>query len=77
MATTVPTRVPRSADFSKPGYMTTTPTVGPDSAADEPTATFRRLAQLRDSGAFAEAEFQAKRSEMLNRLERGLGTGNK
>ena len=53
---------------SKAGSATTTPMVGPESAADDPTVKLRRLAQLRESGAITDAEFQAKKNELLSRI---------
>ncbi len=36
--------------------------------AEDATVILRRLAQLRDSGAITEAEFQAKKNELLTRI---------
>lgn len=46
----------------------TAPTVVPGSAPNDATATLGRLAELRDSGAITEAEFQAKKSDLLARI---------
>jgi MFS family permease len=53
---------------SKVGSTTTTPTVGLEPAAEDATDTLRRLAQLRDSGVITEAEFQAKKDDLLSRI---------
>jgi len=53
---------------SKTGGTTTTPTTGPEPAADDATLKLRKLAQLRDSGAITEPEFQAKKAELLSRI---------
>jgi len=47
---------------------TTTPTVDLESPGGDATVTLRRLAQLRDSGAITESEFQEKKHELLNRI---------
>lgn len=47
---------------------TTTPTVDLESAVEDDTVKLRRLAQLRDSGVITEAEFQAKKDELLRRI---------
>jgi hypothetical protein len=46
----------------------TTSAEGLDSAAEDATVKLRRLAQLRDSGAITEAEFQAKKNDLLSRI---------
>lgn len=46
----------------------TTPMANPDSAAEDATVTLRRLAQLRDSGAITEADFEAKKNDLLSRI---------
>lgn len=43
----------------------------PDDAVntdDDPLATIKRLSELRDAGALSEAEFEAKKTELLNRI---------
>jgi Short C-terminal domain len=51
---------------SKPGSVTTTPTVEP--AADDAVTKLRQLAQLRDSGVITEADFQAKKDDLLSQV---------
>ncbi len=53
---------------STAGPVTTTPAAGLESAAEDATVKLRRLAQLRDSGVITEAEFQAKKNDLLNRI---------
>ena len=53
---------------SQPGPVTTTPTVGPEHPADDAATRLRRLAQLRDSGVITEAEFQAKKDDLLTQI---------
>jgi Short C-terminal domain len=53
---------------SMPGPTTTTPAVNPEPAGEDATVKLRRLAQLRDSGVITEAEFQAKKDELLSRI---------
>jgi uncharacterized protein YacL len=53
---------------SQPGSATTTPTVDLEPAAEDATVKLRRLAQLRDSGVITEAEFQAKKDDLLNQI---------
>lgn len=53
---------------SKAGSRSTTPTAGPESAADDATVRLHRLAQLRDSGAITEADFEAKKNDLLIRI---------
>jgi MFS family permease len=48
--------------------VTTTLTAGLESAAEDATVKLRLLAQLRDSGVITEAEFQAKKDDLLNRI---------
>ena len=56
-------------DEAQPGKETTaTPKGGSEPAVDEPTTKLRQLAQLRDSGVITEAEFQAKKDELLSRI---------
>ena len=50
------------------GPTTATPTVDLDSANGDATVKTRQLAQLRDSGVITEAEFQAKKNELLSRI---------
>jgi hypothetical protein len=52
----------------QPGPATTTPTVGLEPAAEDATVKLRRLAQLRDSGVITEAEFQAKKDDLLAQI---------
>jgi len=47
---------------------TTTPTVDLEPAAEDATVKLRRLAQLRDSGVITEAEFQAKKDDLLTQI---------
>jgi Short C-terminal domain len=53
---------------SQPGPATTMPTVGPEPPADDAVTRLRRLAQLRDSGVITEAEFQAKKDDLLTQI---------
>ena len=53
---------------STAGSTTATPTTAVESAAEDDTVQLRRLAQLRDSGVITEAEFQAKKDELLRRI---------
>jgi Short C-terminal domain len=53
---------------SQPGPATTTPTAGPELPADDAVNRLRRLAQLRDSGVITEAEFQAKKDDLLTQI---------
>jgi hypothetical protein len=53
---------------SQPGPATTTPTAGLEPAAEDATVKLRRLAQLRDSGVITEAEFQAKKDDLLTQI---------
>jgi hypothetical protein len=43
-------------------------TVDLDRAAEDATVKLRRLAQLRDSGVITEAEFQAKKDDLLSQI---------
>ncbi|HEY7262291.1 MAG TPA: SHOCT domain-containing protein [Trebonia sp.] len=52
---------------SRPGPGTSA-TTGPEPAADDAAARLRRLAQLRDSGVITEADFQAKKEELLSQI---------
>jgi len=52
----------------QPGSATTTPTVDVEPAAEDATVKLRRLAQLRDSGVITEADFQAKKDELLTQI---------
>jgi hypothetical protein len=52
----------------QPGAAATTPTVGPEPAADDAATKLRRLAQLRDSGVITEADFQAKKDDLLTQI---------
>jgi hypothetical protein len=53
---------------SQPGPAATTPTVGPEPPADDAATRLRQVAQLRDSGVITEAEFQAKKDELLTQI---------
>ncbi len=53
---------------SQPGPATTTPTVGPGPEPDDAVTKLRRLAQLRDSGVITEADFQAKKDDLLSQV---------
>jgi hypothetical protein len=52
----------------QPGSPTTTPTAFPEPEADDAATKLRRLAQLRDSGVISEADFQARKDDLLSRL---------
>jgi acetoin utilization protein AcuC len=43
-------------------------TAGPELPADDAVNRLRRLAQLRDSGVITEAEFQAKKDDLLTQI---------
>jgi hypothetical protein len=45
-----------------------TPTAGPMPTAHDPATKLRQLAQLRDSSVITEAEFQAKKDDLLSRI---------
>jgi len=51
-----------------PGSATSTPAGDLDPVAEEATVRLRRLAQLRDSGVITEAEFQAKKDDLLTQI---------
>ena len=53
---------------SKAAAATITPTLGAEAATEDATVKLRRLAQLRESGAITEPEFQAKKTELLSRI---------
>ncbi len=53
---------------SQPPPATATPTVGPEPTAGDAAAKLRQLAELRDSGVITEADFQAKKDELLSRI---------
>jgi Short C-terminal domain len=53
---------------SQPGQATTTPTAGSEPAADDAATKLRLLAQLRDSGVITEADFQAKKDDLLTQI---------
>ena len=59
---------PMESRLAATSVATTGPAPGPDPAPDDATVQLRRLAQLRDSGVITEAEFQAKKSEILSRI---------
>jgi hypothetical protein len=52
----------------QPGPAASTSTAGPEAAADGAVTKLRQLAQLRDSGVITEAEFQAKKDELLTQI---------
>jgi len=64
---TVKTAFFQSAE-PQPGPATTTPTADLEPAAEDATVKLRRLAQLRDSGVITEAEFQAKKDDLLAQI---------
>jgi len=53
---------------SQPGPATTAATVGPEPAADGAVTKLRQLAQLRDSGVITEADFEAKKDDLLSQI---------
>jgi len=59
----------KTASF-EPAESTTgfAPTAGYPRMADDATVKLRQLAQLRDSGAITDAEFQAKKNDLLSRI---------
>jgi len=65
-------RFVKTASFESPaliaGPTTITPTVDLQLAGDDATVKLRRLAQLRDSGVITEADFQAKKDDLLSRI---------
>jgi hypothetical protein len=52
----------------QPGPATTTPTASPEPAADDAVTKLRQLAQLRDSGVITDADFQAKKEDLLSQI---------
>ncbi len=62
----------KSAAFEPAGSLseseTSTPTVGQGPSDDGPVTKLRQLAQLRDSGVVSEAEFEAKKNDLLSRV---------
>ena len=52
----------------QPGPATTTPTAASEPAANDAATKLRRLAQLRDTGVITEADFQAKKDDLLSRI---------
>jgi putative oligomerization/nucleic acid binding protein len=52
----------------QPGPATATPTADLEPAAADATVRLRRLAQLRDAGVITEAEFQAKKDDLLTQI---------
>ena len=65
-------RFVKTASFEPPvsmaGPTTTTPTLDLQPASDDATVKLRKLAQLRDSGVITEADFQAKKDDLLSRI---------
>jgi hypothetical protein len=57
----------------QPGSAAATPTADRELAAEDATVRLRRLAQLRDSGVITEAEFQAKKDDLLAQIWRAKG----
>lgn len=53
---------------AQPGPETAVPMVGPEPAANDAATKLRRLAQLRDSGVITEADFEAKKDDLLSRI---------
>ena len=53
---------------SKVGFVSTTPPLGLESDTGDTVIRLRQLAQLRDSGAITESEFQAKKNDLLSRI---------
>jgi hypothetical protein len=53
---------------SQPGPATATPAADLEPAASDATVKLRRLAQLRDSGVITEADFQAKKDDLLAQI---------
>ncbi len=51
----------------------TTPATGAEPAADDAATKLRLLAQLRDSGVITEADFQAKKDDLLTQIQRARG----
>ena len=52
----------------QPGPATTTPTAGLEPPADGAVTKLRQLAQLRDAGVITDAEFQAKKDDLLTQI---------
>jgi hypothetical protein len=52
----------------QPGPAASTPAADLDPAAEDATVKLRRLAQLRDAGVITEAEFQAKKDDLLAQI---------
>ena len=52
----------------QPGPAMATPTTNVKPAAGDATVKLRRLAQLRDAGVITEAEFQAKKEDLLAQI---------
>ena len=52
----------------QPGPAAATPTVDREPVAEDATLKLRRLAQLRDAGVITEAEFQAKKDDLLTQI---------
>jgi Short C-terminal domain len=58
----------KAAYFQPTEPPTTTTTADLDLAAEDATVKLRRLAQLRDSGVITEADFQAKKNDLLTQI---------
>jgi len=62
----------RTASFepvgSRTGFTTAAPSRGGEWVVDDATIKFRQLVQLRNFGAITDAEFQAKKRELLRRI---------
>ena len=52
----------------QPGPAATMPAVGPEPEPGDAAAKLRRLAQLRDAGVITEADFQAKKDDLLSQI---------
>jgi hypothetical protein len=52
----------------QPGPVTATPAAGLEPEPDDAVTKLRRLAQLRDSGVITDADFQAKKDDLLNQI---------
>jgi len=52
----------------QPGPAAATPADSPGPTSDDAAARLRQLAQLRDSGVITEADFQAKKDDLLSQI---------